>query len=145
MPKIADAQPITTPTSDSSGRPGTRPVAFGRRSKPICTAIAGANTPMIFCSIGLDRRGQAAQRRAEQDAEGHPEHHRPAHRTQAMVGEDRVDRRENDGRQRGSNRQWVRMSQENPCALKLNTSTGTMISPPPTQTGQHSGEAASSR
>ncbi len=27
---------------------------------------------------------------------------------------------------------WVRMSWEKPCALKLNTSTGTMISPPPT-------------
>lgn len=52
MPKIAEAQPTTTPARVRPGLPGMPRLALGLRSSAICTATTRANTPMIFCSIG---------------------------------------------------------------------------------------------
>lgn len=50
------------------------------------------------------RRGQRAEGTADEDAEGHPGEHRPAHRAAPMVFENGIDRSEDDGRQGGADR-----------------------------------------
>ncbi|MNC52891.1 hypothetical protein D3C75_1022620 [compost metagenome] len=52
IPKMADAQPITVPARVKPPLPGTPRLALGLRSRAICRAITRAKTPMIFCSNG---------------------------------------------------------------------------------------------
>ena len=105
----------------------------------------GEHTDDLLQHRPLDRRGsQAAQGGAKEDAKGHPQHHRPAHRTLAVMGENGIDRGENDGSQGRTDGQmgedFLRES------LRAETEYQHRYDDQPAahakQPGQHSGEAA---
>ncbi|MNZ86359.1 hypothetical protein D3C78_1051780 [compost metagenome] len=134
MPKIAEAQPTTPPATPSPALPGSPLVAFGCRPRDICSDTRMAKVPMIFCRIGPWIFAAVSAPRAL-----------PARMPRVI--------QMNTG-QRTAPRRWcsrmeltevktmvasevptaicVSTSGEKPWAVKLYTSTGTMIRPPPT-------------
>ncbi|MNZ79382.1 hypothetical protein D3C78_979840 [compost metagenome] len=134
MPKIAEAQPITLPAAVNPGLPGMLRLALGLRSRAICAAITRANTPMIFCSIGpwiaeavlAPIPAPTRIPRVIQTKIGHCTaplrwcSRMALIEVKTMVASDVPTAR------------WVSTEASKPCKVKLNTSTGTMMMPPPT-------------
>ncbi|MNC35959.1 hypothetical protein D3C75_844590 [compost metagenome] len=134
MPKMAEAQPITPPAPIKAGLPGMPRLALGLRSRAICAAMTRANTPMIFCSNGpcISEAVLAptpAPRRMPRVIQAKIGHCTAPLRwcsstalieVKTMVASDVPTAR------------WVSTEASKPCKVKLNTSTGTMMMPPPT-------------
>lgn len=134
MPKIAEAQPITAPARIRPPLPGTSRLPFGLRSRTICKATRMANTPIIFCnSSPLICAAVSAPRALPM---------RMPRVIQANTGQRTAPRRwcsrmelievKTMVAREVPTAIWVRTSPPKPCAVKLKTSAGTMIRPPPT-------------
>ncbi|MNN45099.1 hypothetical protein D3C81_1594180 [compost metagenome] len=134
IPKIAEAQPITPPAAVSAGLPGMPRLALGLRSRAICAAMIRANTPMIFCSSGpwikdavlAPIPAPIRMPRVIQAKIGHCTAPRRWCSSTALIEVKMMVASE------VPTARWVNTEGSKPCKVKLNTSTGTMMMPPPT-------------